>query len=142
MRKLGWGPGPALSAGRISVVEPPVPGGEPLQPDLDRGAGAETHRRLQGADVGHGGLDVAVLHRQQFQLGALPEAVLEGTDEAEQFYRLVVADVVYAKGGVAGGRVGAVPVPFGVRLGRLSREQADYLGVPVEGPYKPEYYRY
>jgi adenosylhomocysteinase len=27
-------------------------------------------------------------------------------------------------------------------LDRLSREQADYLGVPVEGPYKPDYYRY
>jgi adenosylhomocysteinase len=27
-------------------------------------------------------------------------------------------------------------------LTQLSREQADYLGVPVEGPYKPEHYRY
>ena len=25
---------------------------------------------------------------------------------------------------------------------RLSQEQADYLGVPVEGPFKPEHYRY
>jgi len=24
----------------------------------------------------------------------------------------------------------------------LSKEQADYIGVPVEGPFKPEYYRY
>jgi adenosylhomocysteinase len=24
----------------------------------------------------------------------------------------------------------------------LSQEQADYIGVPVEGPYKPEPYRY
>ena len=31
---------------------------------------------------------------------------------------------------------------IGVRLSRLSQEQADYLGVPVEGPYKPDYYRY
>ncbi len=31
---------------------------------------------------------------------------------------------------------------LGVRLTRLSREQADYIGVPVEGPYKPEHYRY
>jgi adenosylhomocysteinase len=31
---------------------------------------------------------------------------------------------------------------IGVRLERLSREQADYLGVPVEGPYKPDHYRY
>ena len=29
-----------------------------------------------------------------------------------------------------------------VRLTRLSKEQADYIGVPVEGPYKPDYYRY
>jgi adenosylhomocysteinase len=31
---------------------------------------------------------------------------------------------------------------LGVRLTRLSQEQADYIGVPVEGPYKPEHYRY
>ncbi len=28
------------------------------------------------------------------------------------------------------------------RLTTLSQEQADYIGVPVEGPYKPDYYRY
>ena len=31
---------------------------------------------------------------------------------------------------------------LGVRLTSLSRDQADYIGVPVEGPYKPEHYRY
>jgi adenosylhomocysteinase len=31
---------------------------------------------------------------------------------------------------------------LGVRLTKLSQQQADYLGVPVEGPYKPEHYRY
>ncbi|MFQ5411451.1 MAG: adenosylhomocysteinase [Phycisphaerae bacterium] len=31
---------------------------------------------------------------------------------------------------------------LGARLTRLTPEQADYLGVPVEGPYKPEHYRY
>ncbi len=31
---------------------------------------------------------------------------------------------------------------LGVHLTELSKEQADYLGVPVEGPYKPELYRY
>jgi adenosylhomocysteinase len=31
---------------------------------------------------------------------------------------------------------------LGVELTRLTREQADYLGVPPEGPYKPEHYRY
>ena len=30
----------------------------------------------------------------------------------------------------------------GARLTQLTPEQADYLGVPVEGPYKPDYYRY
>ena len=29
-----------------------------------------------------------------------------------------------------------------VKLTRLTPEQAAYIGVPVEGPYKPEYYRY
>ncbi len=31
---------------------------------------------------------------------------------------------------------------LGAKLTKLSKEQADYLGVPQEGPYKPEYYRY
>ena len=31
---------------------------------------------------------------------------------------------------------------IGARLTALSQEQADYIGVPVEGPYKPEHYRY
>ncbi len=30
----------------------------------------------------------------------------------------------------------------GAHLTRLTQEQADYIGVPVEGPYKPDYYRY
>ncbi len=31
---------------------------------------------------------------------------------------------------------------LGVRLTKLTQEQADYLGIPVEGPYKPDHYRY
>jgi adenosylhomocysteinase len=31
---------------------------------------------------------------------------------------------------------------IGVKLTTLSKEQADYIGVPVEGPYKPDFYRY
>jgi adenosylhomocysteinase len=31
---------------------------------------------------------------------------------------------------------------IGVRLTRLTRKQADYIGVPVDGPYKAEHYRY
>jgi len=31
---------------------------------------------------------------------------------------------------------------LGVELEELSKDQADYIGVGVEGPYKPEYYRY
>jgi len=31
---------------------------------------------------------------------------------------------------------------IGVKLTRLSQTQADYLGVPVDGPYKSEHYRY
>src|SRR6478672_1078826 len=31
---------------------------------------------------------------------------------------------------------------IGVKLTKLTRKQADYLGVSVDGPYKPEHYRY
>ena len=30
----------------------------------------------------------------------------------------------------------------GAKLTELTSEQADYIGVPAEGPYKPDYYRY
>jgi adenosylhomocysteinase len=29
-----------------------------------------------------------------------------------------------------------------VKMTKLSQEQADYIGVPVEGPYKADHYRY
>tara|TARA_Y100000590_G_scaffold281237_2_gene316332 strand:- start:222620 stop:223912 length:1293 start_codon:yes stop_codon:yes gene_type:complete len=31
---------------------------------------------------------------------------------------------------------------IGVKIDKLTPEQSEYLGVPVEGPYKPEHYRY
>src|ERR1044071_9115857 len=31
---------------------------------------------------------------------------------------------------------------IGAKLTKLTKSQAEYLGVPVDGPYKPEHYRY
>ena len=31
---------------------------------------------------------------------------------------------------------------LGVKLSKLTQAQADYLGIPVDGPFKPEHYRY
>ena len=31
---------------------------------------------------------------------------------------------------------------LGVKLTKLTAKQADYIGVPVEGPFKPDHYRY
>ncbi|MCM8782343.1 MAG: adenosylhomocysteinase, partial [Candidatus Omnitrophica bacterium] len=31
---------------------------------------------------------------------------------------------------------------IGVKLTKLTKEQADYIGVNVNGPYKPAHYRY
>src|SRR5207237_10563384 len=31
---------------------------------------------------------------------------------------------------------------IGVKLTKLTKKQADYLGIPENGPYKPEHYRY
>jgi adenosylhomocysteinase len=31
---------------------------------------------------------------------------------------------------------------IGVKLTKLTDDQASYLGIPKEGPYKPEHYRY
>jgi adenosylhomocysteinase len=31
---------------------------------------------------------------------------------------------------------------IGVKLTKLNQKQAEYLGIPVEGPFKAEHYRY
>jgi adenosylhomocysteinase len=31
---------------------------------------------------------------------------------------------------------------LGVKLTKLTEEQSKYLGIPLEGPYKPDHYRY
>jgi len=31
---------------------------------------------------------------------------------------------------------------LGIKLTIMTKDQADYLGIPIEGPYKPEHYRY
>jgi len=31
---------------------------------------------------------------------------------------------------------------IGAKLTKLSKKQADYIGVPIDGPFKPEHYRY
>ena len=31
---------------------------------------------------------------------------------------------------------------LGVKLTKMTQEQSDYIGVPIDGPYKPEHYRY
>jgi len=31
---------------------------------------------------------------------------------------------------------------IGVKLTQLTKKQSEYIGIPIEGPYKPEYYRY
>ena len=31
---------------------------------------------------------------------------------------------------------------LGVKLTKLTKEQSDYIGIPVDGPYKPDHYRY
>ena len=40
-------------------------------------------------------------------------------------------------------KVASLHLPaLGVKLTKLTQEQSDYIGVPVEGPFKPESYRY
>jgi adenosylhomocysteinase len=31
---------------------------------------------------------------------------------------------------------------LGVKLTKLSEKQSSYIGIPVEGPFKPDHYRY
>ena len=69
------------------------------------------------------------------------------------FSNQVIAQVEIARGGYALGvhrlpkvldeKVARLHLPaLGVRLTELTKEQAEYIGVDVAGPYKPEHYRY
>ena len=31
---------------------------------------------------------------------------------------------------------------LGIKLTKLSKDQSEYLGLPIEGPFKPDHYRY
>jgi len=31
---------------------------------------------------------------------------------------------------------------IGAKLTKLTQKQADYIGVPLDGPFKPEHYKY
>ena len=31
---------------------------------------------------------------------------------------------------------------LGVKLTKMTKEQSEYINIPIEGPYKPEHYRY
>ena len=31
---------------------------------------------------------------------------------------------------------------LGVKLTKMTEKQAEYIGIPIDGPYKPEHYRY
>ena len=50
-------------------------------------------------------------------------------------------DPIILAGDSAGGNM-ALVAALGAKLTVLSKDQADYIGVPVEGPYKPNTYRY
>ena len=84
-------------------------------------------------------------------LGALefgPEGVLFAADpKGAAVYALELGSGAKAEGALKiekiDEKVAALHLDkLGVQLTKLSKEQADYIGVPVEGPYKPEHYRY
>ncbi len=56
---------------------------------------------------------------------------------------LLSEDLLYVGSGVGFRAVGGDYVEeLGAKLTRLTPEQAEYIDVPVEGPYKAEWYRY
>ena len=63
-------------------------------------------------------------------------------DRAVHAHRLLRAPRVHAA--EAPRREGRAPAPRQARreAHELTEEQADYIGVPVEGPFKPDHYRY
>lgn len=73
---------------------------------------------------------------------------------SNSFTNQVLAQIALAQSDDMTPRVVTLPKPLdeevarlhlakiGVKLTTLTKEQADYIGVKVEGPYKPEHYRY
>jgi len=75
-----------------------------------------------------------------------PAALAQSVDPVTLYGRIyVTVESVEAKGqlgapvgGVCSPPACAVPVPSRTRVA----DQASYLGIPVQGPYKPDHYRY
>ena len=65
---------------------------------------------------------------------------VDDLDRARRFYEDVLGLRLTDEemGGVARLHLGAL----GAKLTELTPQQADYLGVPADGPYKPDHYRY
>ena len=78
---------------------------------------------------------VAEIHRT----GASGVSIRRYLSSGRSFYRYLLS-----QGEVDANPFVGVPAPKATRRlpNALSAEQAEYLGVPVEGPYKPEHYRY
>ena len=51
-------------------------------------------------------------------------------------------DVIIVGAGAAGLTAALHLAKIGVELDTLTSDQAQYIGVEVKGPFKPEYYRY
>jgi adenosylhomocysteinase len=92
-----------------------------------RGAPAEPRQRHRPPVL----RDVGVLHQ--------PGAGADGTVERGEEY----GNEVYILPKKLDEKVARLHLAkIGVKLTQLAKEQADYIGVPQDGPFKPEHYRY
>ena len=100
---------------------------------------AHDHRAVRGA---------AVEPRQRDRSPELRDVELvhqpgDGADGAVRQHRAQYEKQVYTLSKQLDEKVARLHLDaLGVQLTKLTPEQADYLGVPVDGPYKPDHYRY
>ncbi len=112
---------------------------EPIKPQVDRYVFPDGHAILLLAEGRLVNLGCATGHPSFVMSTSFTNQVLAQLELWKNTYKIGV----YRLPKQLDEEVARLHLPkLGVKLTRLTPEQADYIGVPVEGPYKPDHYRY
>ena len=110
----------------LAPISEASPAGENLELDPEFG---ELERAAQGKpEVQYGSTIEPAVPPDWRETVSLAEALMERTHDLRVMVHLAIARLHLDA--------------LGVKLTQLTKEQAAYLGVAVEGPYKPDHYRY
>ena len=151
-RKPRSRPVPAASAPSPSASSPPAAPVAPVQrrrdPVVDVHAHVSFDEHLVLADRPHGAAEYAAAARAErveaaVLLAVAPQGEPARTRGLNDLVLEAEVDGVTVLPKHLDEKVAKLHLErIGAKLTSLSQEQASYIGVPVQGPYKPEHYKY